>query len=523
MLKKILFFVFIAISLIYLGFTAFFISHFQFNSSVNGIDVSGKSNQAVEDDLREESSHYSLAVKGRDEKSDLITADSIGLEPVFDGSIGDLIVDQNAFLWPISIVKKSEYESLNVASFDAALLRSVVDNLSIFRGMKAPKDAYLGDYDADSNSYLIVPEYEGTTLDKEKVYIAISDAVNSLSSEIDLDASGCYIKPDIASTDPSLTSLANNLNKYVNVKLVYNFGETSEVLDGATIKDWLEIDGTSVSLNKTYASDFVKSMAKKHDTFGITREFKKTGGGTIKVSGGNYGWWMDRPSTTDELLAAINEGKSGEMVPVYRAEGKSYGSNDVGNSYVEIDLDNQRVYVYKNGGLVVTSDCVSGKVKAGNFTPDGTYAITYKEKDAVLVGENYRSPVSYWMPFNGNIGMHDATWRSSFGGNIYVSSGSHGCVNLPKAKAKTIFETIDKGWPVVVYGGKQTAPASEPKPAETPKTDDTTATETPTLSPEEAAQQQLMQIMLQQQMAALAAQQAAAAQAAQAAQVPPAQ
>jgi erfK/ybiS/ycfS/ynhG family protein len=59
--------------------------------------------------------------------------------------------------------------------------------------------------------------------------------------------------------------------------------------------------------------------------------------------------------------------------------------------------------------------------------------------------------VSYWMPFNGNIGLHDATWRSKFGGNIYVKNGSHGCINLPKNKAAELFAKIQKGCPVVVH------------------------------------------------------------------------
>ena len=55
------------------------------------------------------------------------------------------------------------------------------------------------------------------------------------------------------------------------------------------------------------------------------------------------------------------------------------------------------------------------------------------------------------MPFNGGIGIHDATWRSSFGGNIYVAGGSHGCVNAPYSLANTIFNNIDSGTPVVCY------------------------------------------------------------------------
>ena len=76
---------------------------------------------------------------------------------------------------------------------------------------------------------------------------------------------------------------------------------------------------------------------------------------------------------------------------------------------------------------------------------------TYTQKDATLNGENYSTPVKYWMPFNGNIGMHDASWRSSFGGTIYKYNGSHGCVNLPPAVAKKVFQYVKAGTPVICY------------------------------------------------------------------------
>ena len=77
--------------------------------------------------------------------------------------------------------------------------------------------------------------------------------------------------------------------------------------------------------------------------------------------------------------------------------------------------------------------------------------MNYKQKGATLKGAGYSSNVSYWMPFNGNIGLHDASWRSSFGGNIYKTNGTHGCVNMPKYLAKKIFENIKAGTPVICY------------------------------------------------------------------------
>ena len=111
---------------------------------------------------------------------------------------------------------------------------------------------------------------------------------------------------------------------------------------------------------------------------------------------------------------------------------------------------------------------MSGNLSKGWGTPAGSYPLTYKQRDAVLKGENYRTPVDYWMPFNGGIGMHDAKWRSSFGGTIYKTGGSHGCINLPHSVAKKIYENISAGMPVLCYNLEGTEKASEPeKPKET--------------------------------------------------------
>lgn len=107
--------------------------------------------------------------------------------------------------------------------------------------------------------------------------------------------------------------------------------------------------------------------------------------------------------------------------------------------------------VYKNGSLVVQGDVVTGNVSENDATPAGVYRLKYKERNATLKGQGYSSPVSYWMPFNGGIGIHDANWRSVFGGEIYKTGGSHGCVNSPYDLAKTVFENIDAGTPVVCY------------------------------------------------------------------------
>ena len=130
----------------------------------------------------------------------------------------------------------------------------------------------------------------------------------------------------------------------------------------------------------------------------------------------------------------------------------------MGATYVEIDLTNQHVYMTKDGAVVWDAPCVTGNVSKNYTTPPGIYSLTYKEEDRILRGPKkadgsyeYESHVDFWMPFNGGIGLHDANWRGSFGGTIYQTSGSHGCVNLPPDRAKILYGLVEKGMPVICY------------------------------------------------------------------------
>ncbi len=471
----------------YFAGTFYFMGRFLPNTTFNDKEVARMTEEETEEVFAEDVMGYTLTVRGREGTGGKIKASDIGLKPVFNGAIGELIEEQNPFSWPLSFFRNPKLNSKNLIEFDDNRLDANISALGIYDNQREPVDAYLSEYDSESG-YSVIPEDPGTALLKNKVNEAVKKAVELLKDEVVLEDEGCYKAPEVFSDDPELNELRDNLNNFVNVKLTIDYGDNSEIVDGELIGQWISVDGTKVTMDETKVKEYVDSLAKAHDTFGIGREFKTHSGETITVRGGNYGWWTDRPNTTAALIEAIYNGESGEFKPVYFAEAVKHGDSDIGSDYVEIDLDNQHVYVYKDNKLMVDSSCVSGKVSAGNYTPDGTYAITYKERDATLVGETYSSPVSYWMPFNGNIGMHDASWRSSFGGDIYITGGSHGCVNLPKKKAEEIFDNVEKGEPVIVYGGKQEVPQQE-------NSDVTQLTE--------EQQQALLQLILQQQAEAM--------------------
>ena len=204
---------------------------------------------------------------------------------------------------------------------------------------------------------------------------------------------------------------------------------------------------------------FVYTLAAKANTVGKTHTFNATGLGVRTVDGGTYGYKMNQTEEITKIKEDLNAGKAVKRAPTYSAKEQSTENYGLGGNYVEVDLSRQHLWIYKNGQCVLQSDCVSGKMTKDRYTPAGTYYIYSKERNRVLRGTKdpatgkypYESPVSYWMPFNRGIGFHDANWRSSFGGNLYVSSGSHGCVNLPVSFAGTMYNTITTGMPVVVY------------------------------------------------------------------------
>lgn len=455
-----------ALIVFYLGMAVYFIGHFSFNSYVNDEEAFGKDAAALCQEVVDTSSRYSITIHGRNNASGVITSAQISLKPEFDKEFDEILAKQNAFLWPVYLFTESRYTTDTVVSYSKEQLQTVIQGMDFFKSeyIEEPVDAHISD-NSGENGFEVVPEKAGSMPSMVGMLAEIEGAINILQDECTLtDLS--YESAEIKADDPTLNELCANLNKYCSVNLVYDFGENQEIVNGDRVKEWCSINGTEVTLDEERVKDFVSYLARTYDSFGKTRTIKTVSGSDIEVKGGDYGWWMDRATETKELTAAIKNGEKGTRKPVYFQEAKSYGENDYGDSYVEINLTKQHLWVYKEGKVVEESDFVSGCVNKKRVTPTGTYSITYKERDATLVGQGYSSPVSYWMPFNGNVGMHDASWRSSFGGDIYVTNGSHGCVNLPKKKAEAIYEIVEKGYPIIVYGGKTEPEPVEPTPQE---------------------------------------------------------
>ncbi len=420
---------------------------------INGLDASEKTVEEMEALILAGVDDYELTLVQRDGKTEQILGADIGLRSEFDGSLEQYLALQNPMEWWSQRDKLTEYQIETMIVYDEKLLEEAVDKLAMFdpQQMREPEDAYLSDY-ISGEGYKVLDGDPGNVADKEKVAAAVADAVKNLKPELVIEDLDAYKKPAVTSADPGLNQEAARLNKYATMTVTYEFGDTKEVLDGDTIVQWLTTDEDGqVTVSKDGVTAYVKELASTYNTAYQKKNLKTSYGDVVEITKGFYGWRINQEEEADQLYEILLSGVSQTREPVYIQTAASHGENDYGDTYVEINLTAQHLFFYKDGQMVVESDFVSGNERRGDSTPAGAYSLTYKQRNAVLKGANYASPVAFWMPFNGNIGMHDATWRGSFGGSIYKTNGSHGCINLPPAVAMKIFENIEKGMPVLCY------------------------------------------------------------------------
>ncbi|RHO90566.1 L,D-transpeptidase family protein [Clostridium sp. AF37-7] len=456
---------------VYVGMSQKYKTRFFPNTQINGVDASGKTAAEVQELIAEGVNGYTLTIDERNNQTETIAGTDIKLHAEFDGSLEKMVAAQNPFAW-LWHMKQEEYTIGTMVAYDDAALESQIRNLSCLDPEKAvePVNAKISEY-VSGQGYSIEPEQEGTAVEAEKLTQAVTGAIENLQDHLSLEEADVYKKPTVLKDDASLAEQLDKMNKYAKMSVTYQFGDSTETLNGDQIHAWLiaNADG-SVSVDSSKVSEYVSEMAKAHNTSNKAKTLKTSYGSTIQVSGGTYGWKINQAAETEALAAIIASGESTTREPEYSQKAASHGANDYGDTYVEINLTGQHLFFYKEGKLVVESDFVSGNLAKGWGTPAGSYPLAYKQKNAVLKGENYRTPVNYWMPFNNGIGMHDAKWRSSFGGTIYKTGGSHGCINLPPSVAKTIFDNISAGTPVICYnlpGTEKSTTSGTAKPAET--------------------------------------------------------
>lgn len=438
--------------IVYIAVAVYFSSHFYEDTEIYGIDCSQKSVEEVKKLVADKLDEYRLEVKERGGASEYLSADQIDLKFVDNSSIDRMARAQRSYIWPIMLMMERDDMAGVAFSYDQKKALTAFKDLECMNPIytKAPTDAYV---QVTDSGFEVVKETEGNTLNPETTAKALYAALDGGKSVLDLEEEDCYLKPDLYSDDEALVAEAEAKDVLVQADITYEFGSRQERVNAPVIAQWItQAADASYVIDDVEVTEYVEALAAKYDTFGLPRQFYTSLGTTVTLTDGDYGWCMDQDATVVDLLNALGSGYQGTMEPQYTYTAMSREENDIGDTYVEICISQQVMWCYKDGVCIVYTPVVTGNPNKGNATPsNGVWSIDAKMQNYTLVGEGYRSPVDFWMPFNGNVGIHDMQTRAYFGGTIYLTNGSHGCINTPYANAKTIYENVSIGTPVIVY------------------------------------------------------------------------
>lgn len=451
--------------IVYLAGMLYYNDKFLNGTMVNGSDVGGMTLQKANDQLSKKVNGQSLKLIFNDGQSEVLQSAQLGVSYNKDNSLNQLMKNQNKWAWFIGFFKNEKNTLTDLIQISDENLTNGIASMEHAKeeNQIAPTDAYIQYKDG---SFSIIEETLGSKFNIEELVKNIKVALSEGKQQLDVTKANGYVKPQVYKDDQDLNNQLKAANEYCLSAITYTTPKGKEIaLDGSTLITWLskQDDGSYTkdeSVFKEKLTAFVKELASQYNSIGATRTFTGKDGQSHTGSGGTYGFRVSTDSEVSALLKMINENKSeNNRIPEHTGQLPSGENGGLGTTYLEINITKQHLWFVKDGSVVLESDFVSGKESdPTRLTPSGTYYIYNKERNRVLRGTKqpngkyeYESPVSYWMPFNKGIGLHDASWRSTFGRDIYINSGSHGCINLPTGFAGSLYSQIYVNLPVVVY------------------------------------------------------------------------
>lgn len=449
---------FVVIAVIYLGVAVYYQYHFLPGTTINGKDYGNMTVDAVKESIQDDIRLYYLKIIERSGEVEHIAAGDIDFQVTIDGDLSSIKDKQNHYLWFISPEKDETLEI--TTTYDEVKLDYIIS------GLKCLNDEYINSGIApelkyDGTNFTLTEGTPGNEIDKEKTINYIKESIKNMDTVLNLETKECYLEKLDEGASEKLNAALNTLNSYLNVVITLTFGEETEIIDRSNIYKWLSVDvDNNIVFDKEAIIDYVDAFASKYETMGQTRPFTTSYGTTINVSGGDYGWWINRTAEAEAIISDIQNLNSCTREANYLQVAGSHGEVDFGDTYIEINLNDQHLYAYKDGEKIVDCSIVSGDPVNGKATPTGVFNMRFMFTDYNFVRGNFQKNLKYWMVFYGNtvetnIGIASCNWLTSFGGSVYKSVGSLGSIYVNEADAKTLYmELPGKDFPVIIYNKK---------------------------------------------------------------------
>ena len=442
----------------YYGVALFYQDKFLMGTTVNGMDCSGKTLKEVGAILQKQVEEYKITVNKVNDASEVIEGTSIDIKYGGYKQLKESLKKQNSYWWPKALFKENKLTAEIVFEYNAEKLDKVITELECMNpeNQTAPVSAaivYSGD------AFVIQNEVYGTQLDAAKVNEVIHAGVKEMAESVSLVESECYIQPAYKSDSDVVVTACNEANKYLSAKITYSLDGIELVVDKAVIAPWVSIgENYTPVIDEAKVKAFTDTLGSKYNTPDKSGTIITPTGKVASVGVVSYGRQVGSQTDCNQLINEIKAGQTITRSPILSRQATAEGSYAWGNTYAEVDITEQHMWYIVNGEVVFETDVVTGK-KGVNDTPTGTYTVLEKIPGKYLTGRIvngkplYRTWVNYWMRLTwSGIGFHDAGWQNGiFGGDRYVTNGSHGCINMPPEKAKEFYNMIAVGTPTVIH------------------------------------------------------------------------
>ncbi|UUX34144.1 L,D-transpeptidase family protein [Fundicoccus culcitae] len=445
----------IVFAIIYFGGVWYYQSHFLPNTRFNSISIGNDSVVSAQEELTKQLNQKEIVFSEGENALGFINLEQLDVQVSATNQLNELLDHQSTFGWPLNMLRlrKQEVNDATLLTYDQTMLNGLIHTLKVDNSSRtSSQDAYIAN--TDDNGFQIISEVEGNQVDSTSLSQAITS--NVLENETELELSNAYIKPDVYQDDENLTLLMTELDKMQNTEIVLEFNHNEVQIPKNDIASWIYMDESgNPEVDKALVEEYLLALNREYASLFQTATFNSTYSGEITIEPGTYGWYIDRFGESEAIIANLHEGGSYRREPIIGGSGYMTDSY-YGDSYVEVSIPHQRMWVYINGEVAIDTPIVSGL--PGTSTVPGSYQVWFKEEDSTLVGYNpnteldYEVPVEYWIAFDDQAqGIHDASWQASFGGNAYLNGGSLGCINTPPAIMGQVFELVYVGMPVIVY------------------------------------------------------------------------
>lgn len=448
----------VSLMVTYVGLAVYYRNAFIYGTWINGIYCTGKSIQEVNEELAADFTYEGVTVTDRDGGSYVISAEEIAYQYDFEKALEIYRKQQNPWMWPDSLFGRNQVELVPVVSFDRGALEACFAALPFCQDVTAKQDRKV-EIVRTPQGYALVNE-RTDVLSLEQAKEAVFAAVENSQTEVSLAEAGCYHDLELTAQMRETLELWEKLDRFQQCGIVYEMGTDQVPVDASVVCDWIATDDNGcflfdeegeLQIKENAIEDFVEALAAEYDTVGASRQFLSTRGEWVTVEGGLYGNKIDREAEIAYLTQAFHDKKREVHRPAYIQEARMQGKEDIGSTYIEVDMGEQKMYYYVDGVLKIDTPIVTGNTSRRMGTPSGVNFVYLKQKNRILRGTGYASHVDFWMPVKGNIGIHDAAWRGTFGGTIYQTNGSHGCINTPHSAMEQLYDMAEVGTPVVMF------------------------------------------------------------------------